>query len=98
PTLLEHYFARPTNSMITIRCSPWTFQDKVALIGDAAHAIVPYYGQGANAGFEDCQVLLECLQRHLGHGREALEEYEHLRRPNTDVIADLSIRHFVELR
>jgi kynurenine 3-monooxygenase len=97
PTLLEHYFSRPTNSMITVRCSPWSFQDKVALIGDSAHAIVPYYGQGANAGFEDCTILNRCLDQYGDDWGMIFSEYERLRKQNTDMIADLALHNFVEL-
>jgi len=98
PKLVEEYLGHPHNSMVTIRCNPWVFEDKVALIGDAAHAIYPSYGQGANAGSEDCRVLLESLERHGHHWGRALAEYQALRKPNADAIADLSDRHFVELR
>ena len=61
PTLLEDFRENPTGSLVTIRCAPWFYKDKVALVGDAAHAVVPFYGQGMNAAFEDCVVLDECL-------------------------------------
>src|SRR5438105_860713 len=61
PQLLEEFHANPTGSLVTIRCAPWSYKDKVALVGDAAHAVVPFYGQGMNAAFEDCVVLDECL-------------------------------------
>ncbi len=63
PTLLEDFRQNPTGSLVTIRCAPWFYRDKVALVGDAAHAVVPFYGQGMNAAFEDCVVLDECLAR-----------------------------------
>lgn len=96
--LSDELFTRTNNSLLTIRCSPWSFQDKVALIGDSAHAIVPYYGQGANAGFEDCAVLSRCIERFGNDWTTVFREYERLRRPNTDAIADLALRNFVELR
>ena len=94
----DDYFAHSTNSMITIRCCPWNFQDKVALIGDAAHAMVPYYGQGANAGFEDCAVLDACMEMYGENWSMVFSAYERLRRPNTDAIADLGLHNFIELR
>ena len=63
PTLLEDFRENPTGSLVTIRCAPWFYRDKVCLLGDAAHAVVPFYGQGMNAAFEDCIVLDECLER-----------------------------------
>jgi kynurenine 3-monooxygenase len=98
PNLAEEYIAHPPNAMVTIRCNPWTFEDKLVLIGDAAHAIYPSYGQGANAGAEDCRVLMECLERHGHQWLPALQEFQALRKPNADAIADLSDRHFIELR
>jgi kynurenine 3-monooxygenase len=97
PTLVKDYFAHPPTSMITVRCFPWTCNSRVALIGDAAHAIVPSYGQGANSGFEDCSVLAECLAAE-GGWPAALAEYERQRKPNADAIAELALEHFVELR
>jgi kynurenine 3-monooxygenase len=73
-------------------------EDKVILIGDAAHAIFPSYGQGANAGSEDCRVLFESLERQGHDWSRALADYQALRKPNADAIADLSVRHFIELR
>ncbi|HYN20553.1 MAG TPA: FAD-dependent monooxygenase, partial [Thermoanaerobaculia bacterium] len=98
PTLVADFFGRPESKMITVRCFPWTFEDKVALIGDAAHAIVPSYGQGANCGFEDCSVLYGCLQNSAGDWGRTFEEYETSRKPNADAIADLALEHFHELR
>jgi kynurenine 3-monooxygenase len=98
PNLDHEFIAHRPNAMVTVRCNPWVFDDKLILIGDAAHAIYPSYGQGANAGFEDCRILIECLKRHDHEWCAALREYQALRKPNTDAIADLSERHFIELR
>jgi kynurenine 3-monooxygenase len=98
PNLAEDFFRTPPHSMITIKCSPWSFKGKVALTGDAAHAIYPSYGQGANTGFEDCLILYECMQRHGRDWESLLREYESMRKPNTDAIADLCVEHFIELR
>ena len=98
PKLVEYFFANPRNSMVSIKCSPWSFQGKAALIGDAAHAIYPSYGQGANAGFEDCLTLDECLDEYGADWKKVFTEYEKRRKPNTDAIADLCKEHFVELR
>ncbi len=98
PNLFEDFFGRPESKMITVRSYPWTFEDKVALIGDAAHAIVPSYGQGANSGFEDCSVFFDCVKRSRGNWGRALAEYEAARKPNADAIAALALEHFHELR
>ncbi|HYP25620.1 MAG TPA: NAD(P)/FAD-dependent oxidoreductase [Blastocatellia bacterium] len=98
PSLVEDFFANPPNTMITVKCWPWTFNDKAALIGDSAHSIYPSYGQGANAGFEDCLTLYECIERHGEDWGTVLGEYQRLRKPNTDAIADLCVDHFIELR
>lgn len=98
PTLLEDYRANPTGSMVTVRCAPWHHEGRVALLGDAAHAIVPFFGQGANAGFEDCTVLDECLRAHAPDWRRVFDEYQQRRKPNTDAIAALALANFVEMR
>jgi kynurenine 3-monooxygenase len=98
PNLVEDFFGRPEASMVTIRCFPWTYQDKVSLIGDAAHAIVPSYGQGANSGFEDCAAFADLLAASGGDWSRALRRFEALRKPNADTIGDLALRHFIELR
>ncbi len=98
PSLTGEYFGRPEASMVTIRCSPWTYRGKVALVGDAAHTMVPSYGQGANSGFEDCSVLADCVAAAGDDWKRAFETYEALRKPNADAIADLALEHFQELR
>jgi kynurenine 3-monooxygenase len=97
PDLSEHFFSRPASSLISIRCAPWTWEGRVALIGDAAHAMVPFLGQGMNAGFEDVTVLGECLERSGDDWASALAEYEALRRVNCDTVTELSRAHFSEL-
>jgi kynurenine 3-monooxygenase len=97
PTLVRDYFAHAPTSMITVRCFPYTANGRAALIGDAAHAIVPSYGQGANSGFEDCSVLADCLAAETGWPA-VLAAYERQRKPNADAIAELALEHFAELR
>jgi kynurenine 3-monooxygenase len=98
PNLVEDFFSRTLNSMVTVRCNPWSFNDRVILIGDAAHAIYPSYGQGANAGFEDCATLDRCIEKYGQDWQAVFREYEKVRKPNTDAIADLCIEHFIEIR
>jgi kynurenine 3-monooxygenase len=95
--LLPEVVKRPVEPLLTIKCSPWVVEGRVTLIGDACHAILPFYGQGANAGFEDCHVLMQLLEQHEGCWRSALEEYQLQRKPNTDAIADLCQVHAREL-
>jgi kynurenine 3-monooxygenase len=98
PTLLEDFWNNPTGSLVTIRCAPWFYRDKVCLLGDAAHAVVPFYGQGMNAAFEDCVVLDECLEKFPKSRARAFAEYFRRRKGNTDALADLAIGNFIEMR
>ncbi|MFA5507348.1 MAG: FAD-dependent monooxygenase, partial [Vulcanimicrobiota bacterium] len=100
PSLLEDYFNNPVGSLVTIRCSPWHAGGKVALLGDASHAIVPFFGQGMNAGFEDCRVLGELLppaseEADWGSLFARLQEE---RLANSEAIADMALENFVEMR
>lgn len=97
PTLIEDFLHNPVSSLVTVKCFPWTFDNKIALIGDAAHAIVPFYGQGMNCGFEDCVVLNELIDKHKENWDAILAEYQNLRKPDGDAIADLAIANFVEM-
>lgn len=98
PTLLDDFFTNPTSSLVTVKCFPWTFDDKIALIGDAAHAIVPFFGQGMNCGFEDCVVLNGLLDKHGDNWAAIMDEYQTLRKPDGDAIADMAIANFIEMR
>jgi len=98
PGLAENFFANPTGSMVTIKCSPWHINGRTLLLGDAAHAIVPFFGQGINCGFEDCSCLLELIDRHRPDWQRVFTEFEELRKTNTDAIADLAVENFVEMR
>jgi kynurenine 3-monooxygenase len=98
PALLEDFRQNPTGSLVTIRCAPWYHKDKVALVGDAAHAVVPFYGQGMNAAFEDCVVLDECLAEFADNRERAFAEYFVRRKENTDALADLAVENFIEMR
>ncbi len=98
PTLISDFKTNATASLVTVKCFPWVFDNKIGLIGDAAHAIVPFYGQGMNCGFEDCVVLNELIEKHNDNWDIIFPEYEQLRKPDGDAIADLAIANFVEMR
>jgi len=98
PTLAEDYERNPTSSLVTVRCWPWQHAGKVCILGDAAHAIVPFYGQGMNAAFEDCLALASCLREYKHDRVAALQHFEKLRKPNADAIADMALANFVEMR
>ncbi|MGK4566025.1 FAD-dependent oxidoreductase [Flavobacterium sp. 3HN19-14] len=97
PELAEDFFKNPTSTLVTMKCFPWTYEDKIALIGDACHAIVPFYGQGMNAGFEDITILYEMIEKYGDDWTKIFSEYEISRKPNTDAIAELSYRNFMEM-
>jgi kynurenine 3-monooxygenase len=98
PDFNSDFRNNPTASLVTVKCWPWVNGNHLALIGDAAHAIVPFFGQGMNCGFEDCTVLNELLDRYQDRWEEVLPEYQKLRKPDADAIADLALRNFVEMR
>jgi len=98
PQLADNFFANPTGAMVTIKCSPWHADGRVLLLGDAAHAIVPFFGQGINCGFEDCTCLLELVDRHGADWKRVFSQFEEMRKVNTDAIADLAVENFVEMR
>jgi kynurenine 3-monooxygenase len=98
PDLSQQYFGARAISMTSVRCSSWSQNGRVLLIGDAAHAFWPSYGQGANAALEDCAVLDQCVARHKDDWHAIFAEFEEMRRPNTDVMTQLSEKHFLELR
>ncbi len=97
PDLSNNFFANPTGAMVTIKCSPWHVEGRALLLGDAAHAIVPFFGQGINCGFEDCTVLLGLLDNGADW-KGIFEDFEEARKVNTDAIADLAVENFVEMR
>lgn len=98
PDLVNEYFNNPVGSLVTIKCFPWALEDKVLLLGDASHGIVPFYGQGMNAGFEDCTVFNELLNQYNGNWETIFDKFQKLRKPNTDAMADLAIYNFIEMR
>lgn len=98
PTLVEDYFANPASNLPTIRCFPWSFEDKLVLLGDAAHGIVPFYGQGMNCGFEDCVVLDKLMNQYGEDWNTIFREFEKSRKPDGDAIAELAIDNYIEMR
>lgn len=97
PELVEDFFKNPTSTLVTMKCYPWTYSDKVALIGDACHAIVPFYGHGMNAGFEDITILSQLIEQYGDDWDTIFKEYQESRKPNADAIAELSYRNFMEM-
>ncbi len=97
PNLVKDFFKNPTSYLAIMKCYPWTYEDKVALIGDASHAIVPFYGHGMNAGFEDITILNEMITKYGDDWKTIFSEYEKSRKPNADAIAELSRRNFIEM-
>ena len=98
PTLLEDFWENPTSSLVTTKCDPWHWQNRVLLIGDAAHAIVPFYGQGMNAGFEDCTILDSMYDEYEGDWSRIIPDFSKNRKPDGDAILELALRNFIEMR
>ena len=98
PQLADNYFSNPTGAMVTIKCSPWHVAGRALLLGDAVHAIVPFFGQGINCGFEDCAFLVELLDRNGADWPRVFAEFEKERKVNTDAIADMAVENFTEMR
>ena len=97
PNLLEDFKTNPTSSLVTIKCYPWV-KNKTLLIGDAAHAIVPFFGQGMNAGFEDCRILNELLHQYQDDWEKAIQSFQQRRKADTDAIGQLALDNFIEMR
>jgi kynurenine 3-monooxygenase len=98
PDLSRQFFAHPTASLVTIKCYPWIREDSFCLMGDAAHAIVPFFGQGMNAGFEDCTVLNRLMNQYGEDWTTIMNVFQEERKPDTDAIADLAIGNFTEMQ
>ena len=99
PALTRDFSCNPTGSMVTVKCKPWHVEGKVMLLGDAAHAIVPFFGQGMNCGFEDCSALGDLIDGDKAQTwSELFEQLELLRKPNADAIADMALENFIEMR
>ncbi len=98
PDLVRDFQHNPTSALVTVRCKPWHVDGRVVLLGDACHAVVPFLGQGMNAAFEDCSVLVQCLQEHPEDRTAAFAAYEARRKPHLDTLARLCVENFVEMR
>ncbi|MCG8883713.1 FAD-dependent monooxygenase [Tenacibaculum finnmarkense] len=98
PSIKEEFLNNPTGALGTVKCSPWHYKNKTILLGDAAHAIVPFYGQGMNASFEDITIFDAVLEEDLGDWETVFKTYEKARKENTDAIADLAIDNFQEMK
>ncbi len=97
PTLVEDFMHNPTSSLVTVRCYPWVKKDKMALMGDAAHAVVPFYGQGMNCSFEDAVVMDECIEKYGDDWTKIFDDYQKERKPNADAISEMAIQNFDEM-
>lgn len=98
PNLEAEFSRNATSSLVTVKCFPWIRDNRFALIGDAAHAIVPFFGQGMNCGFEDCAVLNALMDKYSDDWEKIMPEYQSLRKPDGDAIADLALNNFIEMR
>jgi kynurenine 3-monooxygenase len=98
PTLVEDFFNNPIGNLGTIKCFPWNVGGKALLIGDAAHAVVPFYGQGMNASFEDCRILNRMIDEKGTDWKTIFDEFTNIRKPNADAIAQMAEENFYEMR
>lgn len=97
PDIKEQFFANPTSSLVTVHCHPWS-KKRCLLIGDAAHAVVPFYGQGMNAGFEDCRLFINMLDQNPSSWEALVSDFGSSRKKDTDAIARLALDNFIEMR
>lgn len=108
PTLTDDFMTNPTGSLVTVKCYPWSFGSHLTMVGDAAHAVVPFFGQGMNASFEDVFVLNALLEKSVGKDTKLeaatipwasiFDQYQKLRKDNADAIADLAEANYIEMR
>ncbi|MET1255231.1 FAD-dependent oxidoreductase [Aliikangiella maris] len=98
PQLTKDFFSNPTGKLATVKCSPWHFKDKALLLGDAAHAIVPFHGQGMNCGFEDAWELIKSIEQHAGDFAKIFAQVNQNRKINGDAIADMAIENYITMR
>ena len=98
PTYREDFLKNPVGNLGTIKCFPWNAGGKALLLGDAAHAVVPFYGQGMNASFEDCRILNQLIEKHGTDWETVFHEFTGMRKPNADAIAEMAEENFYEMR
>ncbi len=98
PDLAEQYEANPDGRLATLRVTGWQLHDRAVIVGDAAHAVVPFHGQGMNAAMESCKVLMACLDEYPDDWEEAFRTFERIRKPDTDAIADMALDNYIEMR
>jgi kynurenine 3-monooxygenase len=98
PNLAAQYRTNPVGALVTMRCYPWHVGSRAVLLGDAAHAVVPFLGQGMNAAFEDCTILSRCLAENSGDMKSAFRRFEEKRKDDVDTLADLCLANFIEMR
>ncbi|NBV13097.1 MAG: FAD-dependent monooxygenase [Sphingobacteriia bacterium] len=98
PNLTQEFFHNPTASLMTVKSEPWNYEDKVVLLGDAAHAVVPFFGQGMNCSFEDCVELDQWIEKHPNNWLECFQAFSKSRKPNADAIANMALENFIEMR
>lgn len=96
--IIDSFLTRPLGNFVTVKTSPWYYKDSIVLVGDAAHAVLPFYGQGMCAAFEDCLTLVSLLSKYPKKREEAFRKYQEIRKRNTDILAELSVANFIELR
>ncbi|KTC78077.1 FAD-dependent oxidoreductase [Legionella brunensis] len=98
PDLIGEFLNHPTGNLSTIKCSPWYFEDQCLLIGDAAHGVVPFFGQGMNSAFEDCRILNQLLEEHQDNWKQVMPLFFAARKSNTDAVADMSMDNYHEIQ
>lgn len=98
PDLATEFYGNPTGRLGTLRCEPWYFGDSAMILGDASHAIVPFHGQGMNAGFEDCAILSSMLDEADHDWKSVIAEFSRIRKPNADAIADMALENYITMR
>jgi kynurenine 3-monooxygenase len=98
PNLVDEFMQHPTGSLSTIKCSPWYYEDHCMLIGDAAHGVVPFFGQGMNSAFEDCRVLNELLDQYNDNWQHVMPAFYKSRKVNTDAVSEMSMDNYHEIQ